>query len=155
MILVKTHAFGNDFLLAEEAEVPHAADVPALARAVCDRHRGIGADGLILFARTPGGASMRLLNADGSHSEISGNGVRCLAAWLAARDAGLGGVVDDRHRGRAERLERLAPRRPSLDVPRGDGGRRRSLASRSRQRASMWRPSPFASAIRSASSSAK
>jgi diaminopimelate epimerase len=58
--------------------------VATLARAVCDRHRGIGADGLILFTETPAGASMRLLNADGSYSEISGNGVRCLAAWLAA-----------------------------------------------------------------------
>ncbi len=56
------------------------------ARELCDRHRGIGADGLILYSPTPDGASMRLLNADGSHSEVSGNGVRGLAAILVRED---------------------------------------------------------------------
>ena len=57
--------------------------VTSLARAACDRHRGIGADGLIVFRDDPSRLSMRLLNADGSPSEISGNGIRCLASWLA------------------------------------------------------------------------
>ena len=85
MNLIKAHALGNDFLLADEGELHGAAEAGPIARAVCGRRRGIGADGLILFALDPGGAraSMRLLNADGSPSEISGNGVRCLAAWLA------------------------------------------------------------------------
>jgi diaminopimelate epimerase len=83
MRLVKAHAYGNDFLLLEEREVPAGADAAALARRVCDRHRGAGGDGLMIFSQNPRGASMRLLNADGSPSEISGNGVRCLAAWLA------------------------------------------------------------------------
>jgi diaminopimelate epimerase len=87
MNLIKAHAFGNDFLLASEDQLPRNADRAAIARAVCDRHRGIGGDGLILFTPTERGASMRLLNADGSHSEISGNGLRCLAAWLVARGA--------------------------------------------------------------------
>ena len=82
MRLVKAHAYGNDFLLAEEQELA-GADAAPLARRLCDRHRGIGADGLMVFSQSPRGASMRLLNADGSPSEISGNGVRCLAAWLA------------------------------------------------------------------------
>jgi diaminopimelate epimerase len=69
-------------------------DRPALARSVCARHRGIGADGLIVFELTESGASMRLLNADGSPSEISGNGVRCLAAWIAeSRGLTPGSVV--------------------------------------------------------------
>jgi diaminopimelate epimerase len=63
-------------------------DAPALARAVCDRHRGIGADGLGLYEFTDAGAVMRLLNADGSPSEVSGNGVRCLAT-IVARERGL------------------------------------------------------------------
>ena len=88
MKLIKTHAFGNDFLLVEERELPKGSDLAALARAVCDRHRGLGADGLLVFERHDGRASMRLLNADGSHSEISGNGLRCLAAWLAANGGG-------------------------------------------------------------------
>ncbi|HEX6972821.1 MAG TPA: diaminopimelate epimerase [Vicinamibacterales bacterium] len=81
--MVKTHAFGNDFLLVEAREVETHGDRAALARAVCDRHRGVGADGLIIYTPTRAGAAMQLLNADGSYSEVSGNGVRCLAAWLA------------------------------------------------------------------------
>jgi diaminopimelate epimerase len=93
--IVKAHAFGNDFLLLneEEAGARPDADRAALARAACDRHRGIGADGLIFFRRSgPFSASMALLNADGSYSEISGNGIRCLAAWLAG-DAGAGAAI--------------------------------------------------------------
>jgi diaminopimelate epimerase len=86
--LAKLHGTGNDFLVwsALDADSP-AADVDAFARAVCDRHTGIGADGLILL--TPGtdgaDATMTLHNADGHVAEMSGNGVRCLA-WVAARD---------------------------------------------------------------------
>jgi diaminopimelate epimerase len=83
--LVKAHAFGNDFVLAEARVVAGVSDLPAFARVVCDRHRGIGADGLIVYRATGGGAAMKLLNADGSRSEVSGNGVRCLAAWIAAQ----------------------------------------------------------------------
>jgi diaminopimelate epimerase len=84
--VIKAHAYGNDFLLLDSRGLAPAVDRPALARALCERHRGIGGDGLMIYDRTASGASMRLLNADGSRSEVSGNGVRCLAAWLA-RDA--------------------------------------------------------------------
>lgn len=77
----KAHAYGNDFLFAGLAEVGGA--VPALARTLCDRHHGIGADGLILYTLRDRGATMRLFNADGSPSELSGNGLRCLAAIVA------------------------------------------------------------------------
>jgi diaminopimelate epimerase len=80
---VKAHAYGNDFLLVGAAAVATTIDLSALARRVCDRHRGIGADGLMVVEETRGGARTRLLNADGSPSEISGNGTRCVAAWLA------------------------------------------------------------------------
>ena len=81
---IKAHAYGNDFLFMRESEVSsyEAADI---ARAVCDRHSGIGADGLIVFRNTRKGASMKLLNADGSKAEVSGNGVRCLGAILMSR----------------------------------------------------------------------
>ena len=83
---VKAHAYGNDFLLAADDQLPAAADRAALARAVCDRHRGLGADGLISYVqRGPRSVRMSLLNADGSYSEVSGNGVRCLGSWLAAQ----------------------------------------------------------------------
>jgi diaminopimelate epimerase len=79
--VTKAHAYGNDFLLT-----PHDGALlehPGLARALCHRHEGIGADGLILYQLREGGATMRLLNADGSWSELSGNGLRCLAALVA------------------------------------------------------------------------
>jgi diaminopimelate epimerase len=87
-VLIKTHAFGNDFLLVEAAELAAIDNRSVFAKAVCDRHRGIGADGLIVFQTRDGGATMQLLNADGSRSEVSGNGVRCLAAWLASHRDG-------------------------------------------------------------------
>jgi diaminopimelate epimerase len=78
---VKAHAYGNDFLYVRGDEVDGVA-LDLLAREMCDRHTGIGADGLIVYQRTADGASMRLLNADGSRAEVSGNGVRALCAWL-------------------------------------------------------------------------
>jgi diaminopimelate epimerase len=84
-MIIKAHAFGNDFVLVESRAVQGTRDLGALAKAICARHRGIGADGLIVYSRTPSGASMRLLNADGSRSEISGNGVRCLGAFIASQ----------------------------------------------------------------------
>ena len=89
---VKAHAYGNDFLYVEQQDVK---DVPlvALAREMCDRHAGIGADGLILYSKTSGGATMSLLNADGSRAEVSGNGVRGLAALLLRGDNRAGATV--------------------------------------------------------------
>jgi diaminopimelate epimerase len=88
--IIKAHAFGNDFLLLDEAAVPDGIDRARLARSTCNRHRGLGGDGLIFYRRTTApaapSATMQLLNADGSYSEVSGNGVRCLAAWLAHED---------------------------------------------------------------------
>jgi diaminopimelate epimerase len=92
MRLVKAHAYGNDFLLVSVDDVPEDTDRPALARQLCERHRGVGADGLIVHTSD---ARMDLLNADGSYSEVSGNGVRCLAAWLAReRNIRAGGAID-------------------------------------------------------------
>ena len=79
--VVKAHAYGNDFLCAPADEA--AGDLTALARAMCHRHHGIGADGLLLYSLRDRGATMKLLNADGSWSELSGNGLRCLAALVA------------------------------------------------------------------------
>ena len=86
--LLKAHAYGNDFLYLETDDLGRL-DGPALARELCERHTGAGADGLILFRRAGDGAEMRLYNADGSFSEVSGNGVRGLAAvrcWTGLRE---------------------------------------------------------------------
>lgn len=93
--VIKAHAYGNDFLLVSHAD--GRADGPALARNLCARHEGIGADGLILYTLRDRGATMTLFNADGSAAELSGNGLRCLAALVArAQDlrAGTTAVVD-------------------------------------------------------------
>ncbi|MEZ5294556.1 MAG: diaminopimelate epimerase [Vicinamibacterales bacterium] len=84
MTVTKAHAYGNDFLFVTTDQA-RGADPAALARTLCARHTGVGGDGLILYAFIEGGATMRLINADGSPSELSGNGLRCLAA-LVVRD---------------------------------------------------------------------
>jgi len=88
----KAHAYGNDFLYVRADEARGCAP-DALARRLCDRHVGVGADGLILWQQTADGASMRLFNADGSRSEVSGNGVRGLAALLLRDNDTPGDVV--------------------------------------------------------------
>ena len=109
MNIVKAHAFGNDFLLVREEDLPPGSDREAFARRLCERHRGIGADGVIFFAEDRRGSRMQLLNADGSFSEISGNGVRCLAAWLAtAWDLQPGESVGIETDAGGKRLELLA-----------------------------------------------
>jgi diaminopimelate epimerase len=84
----KAHACGNDFLIvAEEAVAGH--DPAALARRLCQRNTGIGANGVEFFTWInesgpgPKAGRVRLHNADGSIAEISGNGTRCVAAWMA------------------------------------------------------------------------
>jgi diaminopimelate epimerase len=79
----KAHACGNDFLIVvEEAAAGH--DPAALTRRLCQRNTGIGADGIEFFTWTgPKTSRVRLYNADGSIAEISGNGTRCVAAWMA------------------------------------------------------------------------
>lgn len=84
--VVKAHAYGNDFLCVPASDVQ--GGLAALTRAMCHRHHGIGADGVMVYELRERGAVMRLLNADGSVSELSGNGMRCLAA-LVARTQGL------------------------------------------------------------------
>ncbi|MGH9533212.1 MAG: diaminopimelate epimerase [Terriglobales bacterium] len=80
---VKASACGNDFLLIQGEHAP--AGIADFSRAICDRHQGVGADGVEwLFPDEQAGVRARLFNADGSEAEISGNGTRCVAAYLAA-----------------------------------------------------------------------
>ena len=86
---IKAHAYGNDFLFVDERAV-EADEAAGIATAICDRHSGVGADGLIFYRITAAGAAMKLFNADGSVAEVSGNGVRCLGA-IVADDDDVGG----------------------------------------------------------------
>jgi diaminopimelate epimerase len=81
----KLHGTGNDFVLIDARRID--ADWSSLAKKMCDRHFGIGADGLILAApssRAP--VRMRIFNADGSEAEMSGNGMRCLVKFAVEND---------------------------------------------------------------------
>jgi diaminopimelate epimerase len=78
--IAKANGLGNDFLLVAEADAP--ADVAPWAIRLCDRHTGVGADGVLLHGLAPDGVRMRLVNADGGEAEISGNGLRCLAGYM-------------------------------------------------------------------------
>jgi diaminopimelate epimerase len=81
--LVKASACGNDFLIVKGKHAP--GDIAELSRQMCDRHNGIGADGVEwLFADSEVDIHARLFNADGSEAEISGNGTRCVAAYLVS-----------------------------------------------------------------------
>lgn len=81
----KAHACGNDFLIVTE-EAARGRDWAELTRRLCARNTGVGADGIEFFAWTgPRSGRIRLHNADGSIAEISGNGTRCVAAWMAEK----------------------------------------------------------------------
>ena len=80
----KAHGARNDFLLTWQDDAPQG-DLPAIARAICDRHTGVGADGWMLVSPpvdAEAEGSIQLYNSDGSTAEISGNGTRCAAAFL-------------------------------------------------------------------------
>ncbi|MEB3329869.1 MAG: diaminopimelate epimerase [Candidatus Sericytochromatia bacterium] len=82
----KYEGTGNDFLVLDATQLPEALAWARLAPALCDRHRGVGADGLLLLG--PGTLApwrMRVINADGSEPEMCGNGVRCAVRWWADR----------------------------------------------------------------------
>ncbi len=87
LTLTKHHGLGNDFLVVFDPDVD---DLAELARRLCDRRRGVGADGLLVAETAEGyAARMTLYNADGSRAEMSGNGIRCFAQALAARHGDL------------------------------------------------------------------
>jgi diaminopimelate epimerase len=80
----KASACGNDFLIIDGAHAP--ADLYAFSKTICDRHNGVGADGVEwLFPAQDADIHARLINADGSEAEISGNGTRCVAAYMVSQ----------------------------------------------------------------------
>jgi diaminopimelate epimerase len=81
---VKASACGNDFLLIDGALAP--PDIAAFTSRICDRHNGVGADGVEwMVPHFTADLEIRLINADGSSAEISGNGTRCVAAYVCAQ----------------------------------------------------------------------
>ena len=107
MHFTKAHAYGNDFLYVLSTDVTGAA-LDRLAQEMCERHSGLGADGLIVFEPNAAGAAMRLFNADGSRAEVSGNGVRGLGAVLLRNDPGPGHELSVQTEAGLKHLTRIA-----------------------------------------------
>src|ERR1700685_1773250 len=84
----KLHGAENDFIISWASESPQT-DWPEIARRICARTTGIGADGWMLAWKETGGLRTRLFNSDGSEAEISGNGTRCAAAFALLKGAGV------------------------------------------------------------------
>ncbi len=96
----KAIAVGNDFLIVEMEALSingfEPTTIPEFARSICDRKNGVGADGLEVVSRSGGAdAEIHLWNSDGSVAELSGNGTRCVAAYLLSRSEGLDRVTID------------------------------------------------------------
>ena len=121
----KMNGAGNDFVMLDNRDLSHALDQAAIAR-LCDRHRGVGADGLIAVEPSQNGADfrMRYYNADGGEAEMCGNGARCFARF-ASRVAGKigaitfetqAGVIGARLLGDEVQLAMSAPQSLALDA---------------------------------------
>ena len=92
--IVKANGTKNDFVIVDERVTP-IADAPSFARDVCDRGRGIGADGVLLVGPSHSAdVRMRVINADGSEAEMCGNGVRVVARYLSEHDGREAATVE-------------------------------------------------------------
>lgn len=86
--IIKCHGSGNDFIMVDTGRIadPEAIDWSAFARVACDRAHGIGSDGVLLVVKDQRGIyGMDMLNPDGTHAEMCGNGIRCVARLAAER----------------------------------------------------------------------
>jgi len=138
MKFTKFHSLGNDFLIIDQDEIAELSDIGGLARKICERHTGVGADGLLLVSgkdKAGGRVSFRIFNADGTEAEISGNGLRCAAAHFFSEEKSETGKIQfrtsagDRECDLIERKERTfmikigmgVPRLASKEIPFDDG----------------------------------
>ncbi len=138
MKIAKIHSLGNDFLIIDEEESKDLKEKKCLARRLCERHTGAGADGVLLISvqdKKKGIVRFRIFNADGTEAELSGNGLRCAAAFLYFKNkidsphiqfntpAGTRNCdLINRDKNRFElKIEMGKPRLNSKDIPFDDG----------------------------------
>jgi len=134
----KVHSLGNDFVVIDPEEGGRIVDLSGFTKRVCDRHMGIGADGLIIISikdRDQGLVRFRIFNADGSEPEISGNGLRCAAAYLfhqkkivppditflASTSIHVCNLLEVQNNRSQIRIEMGTPKLTSKDIPFDDG----------------------------------
>ena len=94
--IIKCHGSGNDFIMVDATRLDSgcAVDWSAFARVACDRTTGIGSDGVLLVVRNDEGIyGMDMLNPDGTHAEMCGNGIRCVARLAAERGYLASGIL--------------------------------------------------------------
>ncbi len=126
LTFTKMNGAGNDFVMIDNRDLRHSLDRAAIAR-LCDRHRGVGADGLLAVEPAENGADfrMRYYNADGGEAEMCGNGARCFARF-ASRFSGktgalafetMAGAITAKILGEQVQLEMSAPHGLALDTP--------------------------------------
>lgn len=132
LAVAKMHGAYNDFVVLDGRSAPLALEAQTLARVLCDRRAGVGADGLLVIdASTRADARMRIFNADGSEAEMCGNGVRCAARYLSEAGAGdrfvfetIAGAVQTEilDKGRSYRVRAAigVPQFPPLEIPHAD-----------------------------------
>lgn len=138
MKFTKVHSLGNDFLIIDQSEIKDILHLDELAHKACERHTGVGGDGLLLISvkdKAKGLVNFRIFNADGTEAEISGNGLRCAAASLfhhkkldtpivhfltttGARECELLQRDDNRYQ---LRIEMGIPKLSSKEIPFDDG----------------------------------
>ena len=115
--IIKCHGSGNDFIMVDTTRgaTPVDIDWSAFARIACDRNRGIGSDGILLVVRNDKGVyGMDMLNPDGTHAEMCGNGIRCVARLAQER-----GYLDSKILYSADRefnIEQTAPIAPGIET---------------------------------------
>ena len=125
MRFTKMHGLGNDFIVVDD-RAEAAVDWAALAQRACERHTGVGADGILLIQPSRvADLRMRLFNADGSEAEMCGNGIRCTALLAAASgwggeritwETGAGRLVTELHGDRVT-VDMGPPRLRAADIP--------------------------------------
>jgi diaminopimelate epimerase len=122
---VKTHALGNDFILVEKTNAVPTAHSQFATR-ICDRYFGIGGDGVILWNRDSDVFKLKIINQDGSEAECSGNGLRCMAAYLiqsgrwphdVVRLETISGIYTLRRAGQEYEADMGVPKLAPPDIP--------------------------------------
>lgn len=85
--VTKLHGTRNDFVLIDERPEQRVSNYSEFAKIVCERHTGVGADGLLVLSKSSSAdVQMRIFNADGSEAEMCGNGIRCVARYVHERE---------------------------------------------------------------------
>ena len=123
MEFVKSHGAGNDFVLIEDLDDKLGILPAPLVAAICDRHKGVGGDGLIRIVRASGSDFfMDYYNADGEVAEMCGNGIRCLGKYVADRGLTASQTLDVDTRAGVKRLELYRDAEGLVDRVRVDMG---------------------------------